>query len=70
MGIVAVLSIDGGTTVSEGSTFNVKPEVGEIIRYWRDGRTPSEARVKQLAHVQTEDGYVLVVEAESIELVR
>jgi hypothetical protein len=70
MKIPAVLSIDGGETLSEGTTFGVKPEVGEIIQYWRNGREPAEARVIRIAHLQTEDGFMLVVEAQSIALVR
>jgi hypothetical protein len=63
MVIRAVLSIDDGKTLRDDTTFEVRPEIGEKIAFWKDGREPLEATVISLAHHQSETGYFLTVEA-------
>jgi hypothetical protein len=70
MPIRAVLSIDGGQTLSDNTMFEARPEVGEMISFWKDGREPLQAVIKSLSHQQVEGGYVLIVEAETDEVER
>lgn len=65
MAINVLLTIDGGKTLSDVSQFEVKPDRGEIIAFWKDGRELMEATVVGTRHQQTEQGYVYVVEAET-----
>lgn len=63
MPINAILSVDGGQTLNETTTFEVRPEIGERISFWKDGREPLEAIVASLKHHQVEHGFIFVVEA-------
>ncbi len=65
MPVKAILTIDGGEGLNDDTTFEVRPEVGDKISYWKNGREAKEAIVTALRHHQGEDGFVLVVEAKS-----
>lgn len=70
MAIRALLSVDGGETIRESTIFEARPQVGERINFWKDGREPLQAVVSALSHQQVEDGYILIVEAETDEVER
>lgn len=65
MAIHALLSIDEGKSLRDPTTFEVCPQVGDKIKYWKDGRELMEAIVKSLCHFQIESGFTLVVEAQT-----
>ncbi len=65
MALNVLLMIDGGNTLRDVSQFEVKPERGDIISFWKDGREPLEATVMATRHQQTEHGYIYVVDAET-----
>ncbi|KEZ20090.1 hypothetical protein CP98_01295 [Sphingobium yanoikuyae] len=67
MAISVLLMIDGGSSLNDVAQFEVKPERGEIISFWKGGRDLMEATVVGTRHQQTEHGYVYVVEAETSE---
>jgi hypothetical protein len=66
MTIHAVLSIDDSSTIREDTTFAVRPEVGESLQFWHNGRESRIARITERVHFHTEDGFVLLVEAETV----
>jgi hypothetical protein len=70
MAIRAVLSVDGGETMRDSTIFEARPQVGERINFWKDGREPLQAVVTALGHQQVEGGYILMVEAETDEVER
>ena len=65
MAIHALLTIDDGKSLHDQTTFEVRPQIGDKIKYWKDGREPMEAVVKSLCHFQIESGFTLVVEAQT-----
>ncbi|MCC4254142.1 hypothetical protein LL251_17155 [Sphingobium naphthae] len=67
MAINVLLMIDGGATINDLTTFEVKPEIGEVITFWRNGRDLMNATVTAVRHQQSEQGYFFVVEAETSE---